>query len=77
LPPPSGGAKFTAPSAAVPEGWGLYLSGEAARWFLGTTDAFYWAPFGCPQMFRHFSAMARMGQAVAFSCGNRWRKSER
>jgi uncharacterized protein (TIGR02001 family) len=37
----SGGAKFIAPSAAMPEGWGLYLSGEAARWFLGTTDAFY------------------------------------
>ena len=37
----SGGAKFTAPSAAMPEGWGLYLSGEAGHWFLGTSDAFY------------------------------------
>jgi Bacterial protein of unknown function (Gcw_chp) len=36
-----GGAKFTAPSAAMPEGWGLYLSGEAGRWFLGTSDNFY------------------------------------
>ena len=35
------GAKFTAPSAAMPEGWGLYLSGEAGHWFLGTSDAFY------------------------------------
>lgn len=37
----SGGAKFTAPSAAMPEGWGLYLSGEAGHWYLGTSDAFY------------------------------------
>ena len=37
----SGNAKFTAPSAAMPEGWGLYLSGEAGKWFLGTSDAFY------------------------------------
>ena len=36
-----GGAKFTAPSAAMPEGWGLYLSGEAGHWFLGTSDNFY------------------------------------
>jgi hypothetical protein len=36
-----GGAKFSAPSAAMPEGWGLYLSGEAGHWFLGTSDAFY------------------------------------
>ena len=37
----AGSAKFTAPSAAMPEGWGLYLSGEAGHWFLGTSDAFY------------------------------------
>jgi uncharacterized protein (TIGR02001 family) len=37
----SGNAKFTAPSSAMPEGWGLYLSGEAGHWFLGTSDAFY------------------------------------
>jgi hypothetical protein len=37
----SGGAKFTAPSSAMPEGWGLYLSGEAGHWWLGTSDAFY------------------------------------
>ena len=41
-----GGAKFTAPSAAMPEGWGLYLSGEAAKWFLGTSDAFYCTQIG-------------------------------
>ena len=40
----AGGAKFTAPSAAMPEGWGLYLSGEAGHWFLGTSDAFYAVP---------------------------------
>src|SRR5262249_31944405 len=33
----SGGAKFTAPSSAMPEGWGFYLSGEAGHWFLGTS----------------------------------------
>jgi opacity protein-like surface antigen len=46
-----GGAKFTAPSAAMPEGWGLYLSGEAGKWFLGTSDAFYGVvgfPLGIP-----------------------------
>jgi uncharacterized protein (TIGR02001 family) len=42
----SGGAKFTAPSAAMPEGWGLYLSGEAGHWFLGTSDAFYCTQVG-------------------------------
>jgi hypothetical protein len=35
------GAKFTAPSSAMPEGWGFYLSGEAGHWFLGTTDNFF------------------------------------
>jgi uncharacterized protein (TIGR02001 family) len=44
----SGGAKFTAPTAAMPEGWGLYLSGEAARWFLGTSDNFYCTQVGVP-----------------------------
>jgi Bacterial protein of unknown function (Gcw_chp) len=47
----TGGAKFTAPSAAMPEGWGLYLSGEAGKWFLGTSDAFYGVigfPLGIP-----------------------------
>lgn len=40
----SGGAKFTAPSSALPEGWGFYLSGEAGHWFLGTSDNFYAVP---------------------------------
>ncbi len=40
----SGGAKFTAPTSAMPEGWGLYLSGEAGHWCLGTSDNFY-----CPR----------------------------
>jgi hypothetical protein len=35
------GAKFTAPSNAMPEGWGFYLSGEAGHWYLGTSDNFY------------------------------------
>jgi hypothetical protein len=25
----------------MPDGWGLYLSGEAGHWFLGTCDSFY------------------------------------
>jgi uncharacterized protein (TIGR02001 family) len=44
----TGGAKFSAPSAALPEGWGLYLSGEAGKWFLGTSDAFYCTQVGVP-----------------------------
>jgi uncharacterized protein (TIGR02001 family) len=36
-----GGAKFTAPSSALPEGWGFFISGEAGHWFLGTSDNFY------------------------------------
>jgi opacity protein-like surface antigen len=47
----TGGAKLTAPSAAMPEGWGLYLSGDAGKWFLGTSDAFYGVigfPLGIP-----------------------------
>jgi hypothetical protein len=35
------GAKLTAPSSAMPEGWGFYLSGEAGHWYLGTTDNFF------------------------------------
>jgi len=34
-------AKFTAPSTALPAGWGAYLSGEVGHWFLGTSDSFY------------------------------------
>ena len=48
----SGGAKFTAPSSAMPEGWGFYLSGEVGHWFLGTSDNFYCtqvAVTGCTQ----------------------------
>ena len=44
----TGGAKLSAPSAALPEGWGLYLSGEAGKWFLGTSDAFYCTQVGVP-----------------------------
>jgi uncharacterized protein (TIGR02001 family) len=44
----TGGAKLSAPSAAMPEGWGLYLSGEAGKWFLGTSDAFYCTQVGVP-----------------------------
>ena len=41
-------AKFTAPSSAMPEGWGLFLSGEAGYWFLGTADNFYCTQVGIP-----------------------------
>jgi len=34
-------AKLTAPSSALPAGWGFYLSGEAGYWWLGTSDSFY------------------------------------
>jgi hypothetical protein len=44
----TGGAKLTAPSAAMPDGWGLYLSGDAGKWFLGTSDAFYCTQVGVP-----------------------------
>jgi Bacterial protein of unknown function (Gcw_chp) len=37
----SGNVKITAPSSALPSGWGLYVSGEAGHWYLGTSDAFY------------------------------------
>ena len=42
----SGGAKFTAPSNAMPAGWGLFLSGEAGHWFLGSSDNFYCTQVG-------------------------------
>ena len=32
----------------MPEGWGLYLSGDAGKWFLGTSDAFYCTQVGVP-----------------------------
>ena len=37
----SGTLKFTAPSAWLPAGIGMYLSGEFGRQWLGTSDAFY------------------------------------
>jgi len=40
------GAKFTAPSSAMPEGWGFYLSGEAGHWFLGSSDNFFCTQVG-------------------------------
>jgi len=42
----SGGAKFTAPSSAMPEGWGFYVSGEAGHWYLGTSDNFFCTQVG-------------------------------
>ena len=37
----SGNVKLTAPSTALPDGFGLYASGEVGHWFLGTSDKFY------------------------------------
>lgn len=37
----SGNIKLTAPSNWLPDGYGLYLSGEVGHYWLGTTDAFY------------------------------------
>jgi uncharacterized protein (TIGR02001 family) len=34
-------AKYTLPSTLLPGGLGAYVSGELARYWLGTTDAFY------------------------------------
>ncbi len=42
----SGGAKFTAPSSAMPAGWGMFLSGEVGHWFLGSSDNFYCTQVG-------------------------------
>jgi uncharacterized protein (TIGR02001 family) len=39
-------AKVTAPSNALPTGWGLYASGEVGYWWLGTTDKFYCTQVG-------------------------------
>ena len=37
----SGTFKFTAPGTALPNGIGMYVSGEVGRQLLGTTDSFY------------------------------------
>jgi uncharacterized protein (TIGR02001 family) len=71
----AGGAKFTAPSAAMPEGWGLYLSGEAGHWFLGTSDAFYAVagfPIGITKSvftldFRYYDTDLNKGDCNAFT----------
>ena len=39
--------KLTAPSAWFPTDWGVYLSGEAAHYWLGNFTAFG-APFDLP-----------------------------
>ncbi len=33
--------KYTAPSSALPGGFGFYASAEIGHWFLGTSDSFY------------------------------------
>jgi hypothetical protein len=33
--------KWTAPGTVLPNGWGMYVSGELGRQWLGTSDAFY------------------------------------
>jgi Bacterial protein of unknown function (Gcw_chp) len=37
----SGTVKWTAPGTLLPGGFGMYISGEFGRQFLGTSDAFY------------------------------------
>jgi Bacterial protein of unknown function (Gcw_chp) len=37
----SANVKFTAPNNTLPNGFGLYVSGEVGHWFLGTSDPFY------------------------------------
>ena len=41
-----GSVKFTAPSNTLPYGLGLYVSGEAGYWSLGTSDAFFCTQIG-------------------------------
>jgi Bacterial protein of unknown function (Gcw_chp) len=40
------GGKVTAPSTALPTGWGLYASGEVGYWWLGTSSNFYCTQVG-------------------------------
>jgi hypothetical protein len=40
----SANIKFSAPSSALPTGWGAYFSAEVGYWWLGTSDAFYAVP---------------------------------
>src|SRR5262245_47796315 len=53
----SASAKFTAPSNALPNGLGAYVSAEVGHWFLGTSDNFYCTQvpigggFGCGGLF--------------------------
>jgi hypothetical protein len=42
----AGTVKFTAPSNALPNGLGLYVSADAGYWFLGTSDNFYCTQVG-------------------------------
>jgi uncharacterized protein (TIGR02001 family) len=43
----AGTAKYTFATTPLPTGWGLYVSGDVGRWFLGTSDNFY-AVIGFP-----------------------------
>jgi hypothetical protein len=63
----TGGAKLTAPSAAMPEGWGLYLSGDAGKWFLGTSDAFYCTQVGVPGCTAPFPTTWNVGIGITKS----------
>jgi uncharacterized protein (TIGR02001 family) len=44
----SASVKFTAPSNALPNGLGAYVSAEVGHWFLGTSDNFYCTQVGVP-----------------------------
>lgn len=40
--------KYTAPSSALPNGFGFYASAEIGHWYLGTSDSFYCTGAGGP-----------------------------
>jgi len=51
----SGTFKYTAPGTALPNGVGLYVSGEFGRQFLGTTDSFYGTAPSAQSVAAHFA----------------------
>src|SRR6266478_9068150 len=51
----SGTFKYTAPGTALPNGVGLYVSGEFGRQFLGTTDSFYGTASSPQSVAAHFA----------------------
>jgi len=66
------GAKFAAPSTALPTGWGAYLSAEVGHWWLGTSDNFYCTQVAVPPGPNTFGCGAPFPAGIPYKSYTTW-----